>query len=729
MFVCLLLMLAVALSATGVTVAFAADGEQSVSYDRVNYLTSDRTTFAEGVLSESTATFDTSSVKKMHTKASIGANSFEMKYTLTADSLSEWACQLFVLDDKFETGMPSWERTDSSAYLIWFNKDGFGIERMGNGGNISGNNSHSCTMTGEHTLAVDIETDEETTTAIISVKLDGEEIMKITDTAAANTEGGVTFINNAGQSTTAVSKFDVLMPRLPEPDEPLFDDSDIADSANKLVLGVNATKEQDAIKFAATGDAATVHSQDKYENLKLKTEINLDVSNAVQDDWYAFLAFADTTPGAVPWSGGKKRYILAFYKSRIELAKYNGTQSSPCGSAYSLPDDFYAVAHTYHVAVSAPEEGKLGIKVNIDSGRAEFDYTDSAPGELANAGGVTFITNAGNKITAEMSSFLTSEAAVSAPIESDFFEKNKDVAVTDFTSLLQSEVETTWTGTMNEAVFAGDVTFYKGGKKDNINLGGVNIVTVATKHDLTSKADFILNFKLTVNWGKRDGDWGTVITFRDNNAGAPMWDGSSENVSRKCYALRFDRNASNEDETTNGSMSIVRYENNATAIPVGEKTGVELNGKEIEYKVGIVNVDEDEDGTVDYVWICVTADGEVVLEYKDDTENKITENGGMMIIKHNTRTCTISGIAAGEACEEYVVGSSKPVDPVNPPDDKDPDDKDPDDDNKEPAETGKKKKCGCSGCGGSAGDVALPAAAVLIAIAGITLFVRKKTSH
>ncbi|MBP5216488.1 MAG: hypothetical protein J6038_01480, partial [Bacilli bacterium] len=109
-----------------------------------------------------------------------------------------------------------------------------------------------------------------------------------------------------------------------------------------------------------------------------------------------------------------------------------------------------------------------------------------------------------------------------------------------------------------------------------------------------------------------------------------------------------------------------RFDSNSEFVGLIEKKGLNLNGVEHSYVLNVVNIDEDADGTIDYVWIALEMDGNIVLEFKDASENKLIDTGGLMIIKHNTRTAWIKGITAGADCDEVVIGAEEPVDPVDP---------------------------------------------------------------
>lgn len=657
--------------------AFRSTSVQAFDYE----LTSDiegNFTLTDATADENSITLPKTGITRVQTNESV-PNMTSLKLTMNlskkADA-TDWLAMMFFMDNA--PGKTSWERSEASekGYCLMFNPTVIGISLQIGASSTPLTDSEYTVPSGfydtPHTYELNIK--KSLAQVEIELKIDGEvAIAKAVDDTANKIldDGFITLANhNVPEAEITISDMTVRIDPTQKIDTALFDEASLQDGMGMLV-GSNAQIDTENGKVTMENDAiASVYTTRQYRNVKLCAEMALNVSDVASDydDWLAMLAISDQTPNIPPWvttpQAAGERYMFVFYKDEIVLSYYNGSKNTEIAT-YSVPAGFYAESHTYNVVLAALSGG-VEIKMNIDDGAIEFDAKDTADTKILKAGSVYILTQGDQKVGAEITKFKTSAPEEEQEeIETDFDFDSVETQL-DFTDLVDRD---NWTGTMQEAVFAGQTIFYKGGTKDNIYLGGPNIKTAGTHPDGDIQyTDFVLTFKATVTWPQDAGDWGGMLTFRDSEPGLTTWEQNAEN-DRVAYGIKWDLDSQNSDNSTNGTISIMRFNGAGGGVGIASRPNMEINGKEITYKLACVN-GEDEKG--EFVRIVLLADGAAIADVKDyGVNNEITEGspaglelpnitgaGGFMIMNHNTRTFHIKGWETGEAVEELVVGGS-----------------------------------------------------------------------
>lgn len=637
-------------------------------------LTEDDLSLTQGATwNENVINMPSDAISRVNTQEAItDMVSFEIAMNINTNA-SQWIAQLFFMDSA--PGKTSWERSEGNpkAYMIDFSPTVIAIKRYvgTNAANLT-NCEYSITSdfyATAHTYKVSIQ--KSLAKVDITLSVDGTTVITATDDSAQKItdDGYITLANHNGAAAEIdVTYITVGIEREQKEDTKLFDEATLQNGISDL-SATNATIDTENSTATLKNDGlAAVYTKSQYRNLKLCLGMKLDVSNVPSDysDWYAMLAISDQSPNSPVWvsESAKERYIFYFSADAISLRYYNGATHTDLAS-YTLPSGFYDTEHVYNITLVAQSSG-VQIMMNIDEDAIEFNVTDTAESKILKAGAIYLLTQGDKQIGASVSKFKTSAPEeVSEELTTDFDFDSVQTQI-DFTDLVD---RSNWTGSMNENEFAGHTIFYKGGTKDNIFLNSPSIKTVGTwPNGDINYTDFVLNFKATVTWPEDAGDWGAMITFRDSEPGIPPWEQNTGNT-RVAYALRWDVDAQNSDTTTNGKISIVRYNGAGGGVGLCELKNQNINGKEITYKLACVNGNDD---IGDYVRIVVLADGVCVADVKDYGENNtpkdgvadytkpnITTGGGFMLINHYVRTFHIKGIKAGEAVDELVIGASQ----------------------------------------------------------------------
>ncbi|MGN1100425.1 MAG: hypothetical protein ACI4S9_08775, partial [Christensenellales bacterium] len=566
------------------------------------------------------------SISRVYTQSAVSdMQSLNITMNIASNGVADWHAMMFILDNA--PGKTSWERgAGERAYMLFWGHNALAIKNMSGSNGVSLTNGEyqfeSDFYNTEHAYRIELEETEEA--VLIKVYIDSELKIDATDSTEnrITQDGAITIANhNVTGATVTVSAFGYVGNSDVEEIQ-FFDENDLKDNIAKLSGSGEYDASNGVIRMKNTSqDAQIAYTLQKFDSINAVIELSLDTSEVVAGygDWYAFLGFSDLTPGVAPWANGGRRYMLAIYGNRIDLNYYDGGNATNLAS-YALADGYHNGTHKYSIMTVSDISGVF-VWLKIDDVTAISAKDSSATAQIL-PGSVTLMTNDGANVAGTISKFLTSDY-IGYQEESDanqFFETNPDIENVDFTDLVQGDIELNWTGTMQEAEFKGNVAFYSGNTKDNIYLRGPDIVSVATRNPVSLTADFVLDFKMTVTWGRRDTDWGGIFTFRDNNAGVAMWDVSSSNINRRAYAIRFDRSNDPDDET-NGTFSLIKYNSAGSGTGLAEKTGLHLQGNEITFKLGVANVDANSNGSMDdaedYVWIVVIANGEVWANYKD----------------------------------------------------------------------------------------------------------------
>lgn len=201
-----------------------------------------------------------------------------------------------------------------------------------------------------------------------------------------------------------------------------------------------------------------------------------------------------------------------------------------------------------------------------------------------------------------------------------------------------------WEGTMNEPFAAGQTIW----EANSFTFKPGQIKSAGYKAGNWDN-EFVLDYKLKVTWPEDAGDWGCILTFFDQEPGLNVWEGTKTS----CYGVYYSLDADNEDMTTNGAVSITRWNNGdgdtgpENLGKEAEFSGFELSGKEMVYRLSVQRV-------AGGVRMRLYIDGKCVIDFTDTSAKQVTHGGTFTFINHGPRSVVASGVSASEMPSSFI---------------------------------------------------------------------------
>lgn len=195
-----------------------------------------------------------------------------------------------------------------------------------------------------------------------------------------------------------------------------------------------------------------------------------------------------------------------------------------------------------------------------------------------------------------------------------------------------------WTGTFLDPTTVGETVF----TADSISLGGKHIKSAGY---LGAKyQNFQFAYKLKITWPEDGYDWGSIVTFRDQDTGIHVW----EQGRKETYGVFYNLSSDVDDMTKAGTISISKWNQPVTHKGDPENLGeaaacvnLDLNGKEHVYNLMVEDVSNG-------VHINLYMDGKKIIDYTDTSANPIKKEGGIMVLQDAPRTVLFSAVKSGE---------------------------------------------------------------------------------
>lgn len=199
-----------------------------------------------------------------------------------------------------------------------------------------------------------------------------------------------------------------------------------------------------------------------------------------------------------------------------------------------------------------------------------------------------------------------------------------------------------WEGTMNEPNAAGQTEW----TSDSLLLKSGAIKSAGYQGN--SYRNFVLDFKYNVTWPEDAGDWGGMLTFRDNTPGLHTWEKTdSQGTYKKAYGIYFYLDPNADEIETAGEISITRFVNDdgdTGPENLGDSAvckGLNLSGKDHIYRL----ICEDVSNGVHMV---LYMDGKKIIDFVDSGSKALKQDGKFMVMNHGPRSVKISGIKSSE---------------------------------------------------------------------------------
>lgn len=207
----------------------------------------------------------------------------------------------------------------------------------------------------------------------------------------------------------------------------------------------------------------------------------------------------------------------------------------------------------------------------------------------------------------------------------------------------------TWDGTFRDPGYSSETIF----GADSIQFNPTHIKCAAyIKKDFQN---FKLAYKLKVKWPEDASDWGSIVTFRDQDPGVHVW----EPGRGSCYGVFYKINPEIEDLTKAGEISITRWNQPVTQSPdpeslvpdtvktgkVGEVPfykGINLSDKEYIYNLIVEDVSTG-------VHFKLFMNGKKIIDFIDTKADRmIKKPGGLTILQNSPRTVLFSVVKPSE---------------------------------------------------------------------------------
>lgn len=199
-----------------------------------------------------------------------------------------------------------------------------------------------------------------------------------------------------------------------------------------------------------------------------------------------------------------------------------------------------------------------------------------------------------------------------------------------------------WEGTMNEPNAAGQTEW----TSDSLLLKAGVIKSAGYQGH--AYRNFVLDFKYNVTWPEDAGDWGGMLTFRDNTPGLHTWEKmDNQGTYKKAYGVYFYLDPNADEVEQAGEISITRFVNDdgdTGPENLGDQAvckNLNLSGKDHIYRLICEDVSNG-------VHIVLYMDGKTIIDFVDSSSKALKQEGKFMVMNHGPRSVRISGVKSSE---------------------------------------------------------------------------------